>query len=138
MADYDASGPSDPVAGASRSLEQVTAAELMTRTPESGRPDWMVTRYPVSMEEFARLNELATQPDTARAAVPNVIEDRGADTEQIELPEDESAIAVAAPTPLASFDGIPQTQWQPPDCTIAVGPNEVLVAVNSDLAGYNK
>jgi hypothetical protein len=44
----------------------------------------------------------------------------------------------AAPTALGNFQGIADTGWFPPDCTMAVGPQHVLVAVNSSFAVYTK
>jgi hypothetical protein len=48
----------------------------------------------------------------------------------------------AGPAPTApamsSFAGIPTTAWQPPDCACAVGPDHVMLAVNTDLYTYSK
>jgi hypothetical protein len=43
-----------------------------------------------------------------------------------------------APGVAASFEGIAATGWLPPDCTMAVGPDHVLLAVNSSLAIHAK
>jgi hypothetical protein len=69
-----------------------------------------------------------------------VDEDSAAFSATVDIPEGEVAVEpeVAAPVTTRSFEGIPQTAWMPPDNTIAVGPNDVLVAVNTDLAGYSK
>jgi hypothetical protein len=45
---------------------------------------------------------------------------------------------VAAPSGSANFAGIPSTGWLPPDCTMATGPQHVLLSVNSSMAVYNK
>src|SRR5205814_4190335 len=45
---------------------------------------------------------------------------------------------VEAPSGSTNFAGLPATGWIPPDCTMAVGPQHVLVSVNSSLAVYNK
>lgn len=143
------SGASEPVDGAPRSLEEVTTAELMALPPTSARPEWMVTRFPVDMEEWQRLELQARNADPQQAALEALEDtttpdqDREAEAFISDPPEDEVAAAPAAPITAApsvtvSFDGIPQTAWQPPDNTIAVGPNDVLVAVNTDLAGYTK
>jgi len=44
----------------------------------------------------------------------------------------------AAATTTASFIGVPATGWRPSDTSIAVGLSNVLLGVNTDLAGYNK
>ncbi len=43
-----------------------------------------------------------------------------------------------APRIFAAFDGITNTGWTPPDCTLAVGPNHVLQTVNMQVAWYDK
>jgi hypothetical protein len=45
---------------------------------------------------------------------------------------------VAAPTGSVNFAGIAATGWIPPDCTMAVGPQHVLLSVNSSMAIYSK
>ncbi len=146
MAEDYGSGASEPVDGASRNLEEVTMAELMALPPTPARPEWMVTRFPVDMEEWQKLELAARTADPAQAAL-EALEDTTTPDQDREVealiadpPEDEVATApeIAAPGVTASFDGIGQTAWQPPDPTIAVGPNDVLVAVNTDLAGYTK
>gem|GEM_PF-2649348 len=39
---------------------------------------------------------------------------------------------------IQSFHGIDQTIWAPPDCDLGVGPNQVVVAVNSSFTFYDK
>ncbi len=143
MADYDGSGASEPVPGAERRLADLTMAEALEPPPSPIRPDWMITRWPVSREEFERLNEQAREaeptPESPEAA--GVQEDPIADEAELlqEVPEDAPAgPGPAAPATTASFEGIPQTAFRPPDCTTAAGPNDVMVAVNTDLAGYTK
>ncbi|MCA9103484.1 MAG: hypothetical protein KDA63_20160, partial [Planctomycetales bacterium] len=41
-------------------------------------------------------------------------------------------------TPTATFPGIGQTGWVPPDPTLAVGPNHILTTVNMRIAWYTK
>lgn len=153
LEDYE-SGASVLVTGASRSLEEVTTAELMVLPPAPVRPSWMLTRFPVPMEEWHRLELEARKPNpqqTALGALGDITtadQDRKAEALLQELPEGEQdppedetttiAPVVIAPSTLASFDGIPQTPWHPPDPTIAVGPKDVLIAVNTDLVGYTK
>jgi hypothetical protein len=145
---------SGPVSGSSQSYEALTVADLMAFPPKAARPSWMVTRYPVSMEEYERLNLAARTPEhmpLEPLEANSVQEDDGTETtgvqlEGIEAQEGESLpeiSAAAEPAPGApaianSFEGIPATAWRPPDTTTAVGPNDVLVAVNTDLAGYSK
>ena len=55
------------------------------------------------------------------------------------LQEDSAGIESTAAQKLTKkFPGIPQTDFTPPDPTLAVGPNHVLVAVNRVFAIYSK
>jgi hypothetical protein len=147
--EYSAAG-SEPVEGKARSLEEVTAEELlMSFPPDPARPEWMLTRFPVMPEEYQRLNEAAAEPETGAAAAEAALTDATTeddDTEEelraMEAPEGETVAEMApveaAPNLIASFQGIPQTAFRPPDNTVAVGPNDVMVAVNTDLAVYTK
>jgi hypothetical protein len=143
MADYDASGGSEPVEGLARSPEDVSAPEILAGQVSPSRPEWMMTRFPVDMEEYRRLSIEAQAPQM-EALSPNehAMEDPGAQSgveeADIELPEDFAATDPMAPTLSANFAGIPQTQFQPPDCTVGVGPQHVLASVNADLACYTK
>src|SRR5687767_13279954 len=130
MADFYESEAGEAVAGASRDLSDVTMEEALSFPPDPARPSWMLTRFPVSMEEFRQLSDAATQPEPAPAAA-EVVEaqaDTEGEAELIEFPEDATAVApvTAAPGVTSSFDGITQTAFQPPDNTIAVGPSDVL------------
>ncbi len=40
--------------------------------------------------------------------------------------------------PLSSFPGISQTQWTPPDPTVAVGPNHIVQTVNMTVSFFSK
>jgi hypothetical protein len=141
MAEFDGSGASDPIEGKSRSLEEISAADVLEAQVSPSRPDWMVTRFPVDMAEYQRLTLAAQAPQVAALAPGEAaVEDpaAGAGPAEVELPEDLVSIEPAAPTITANFFGIPQTQFQPPDNTLAVGPNHVLASVNSDIACYTK
>jgi hypothetical protein len=108
----------------------------------------MRTRFPVELEEFQRLQEEAQQPgptgtEAQAAAVDPTTEDEDVEAAEalavLDPPEGQTvAPGAAAPALTRSFEGIGQTAWRPPDPTMAVGPNHVLVAVNTDLAGYSK
>lgn len=146
---------SEATEGASRSLSDVTVAELMAFAPSPARPDWMVTRFPVSMEEYRSLEMAARVADPMQALLPGDEAQADPSGEQtafaaaveLDFPEaasvEPAGLMAAGPTPAApgmtaNFAGIPATGWQPPDNNIAVGPSHVLVAVNTDLAGYSK
>src|SRR5689334_4436266 len=103
MADFDASGGSEPVEGLSRALEEITAAEMLEAQVSPSRPDWMVTRFPVDMDEYRRMTIAAEAPQLAALAPGEVaIEDpgaaQGADAPIAELPEDAAGIDALAPT----------------------------------------
>ena len=76
---FEGAGNAHGVVGAQQHLNQVTAAELMRSPPKTMSPRWMVTRFPTSMDKFARAKEQAAQPATTRAAAAAAHEDSGAD-----------------------------------------------------------
>lgn len=136
---------SEPVGGVERRLSDLSTEELLALPPFPIRHPDFANRFPVSMAEYQALELAAREPaQTALApGEPEVQEDTEAPEQGPEgnLPEDgdwgEDRPALA-PTTLANFEGIPQTAFRPPDCTLAVGPNDVMVAVNVDLVGYTK
>jgi hypothetical protein len=150
--DFYKSGEGPVVQPAFRNLEEITASELTSRFGANpSREKLRVTRFPVSMEEFSKLKSRAEKAEprrTARAAAKESLaqEDKAADTMRAaaaaqveELPEMGMLGREAlAPGFLASFAGIQQTAFRPPDCTIAAGNNEVVVGVNTTMAIYSK
>lgn len=143
MADYESGGSEIAIAGAEQSLGALTPQDFMALPPKPTRPDWMLTRYPVDMAEFERLNRAAEQIDPQPQPALHDTGDQGlllARGVELDVPEDALAgppAGLAPPMPV-SFEGIPATAWRPPDNTCAVGPNNVLLAVNTDLAGYSR
>jgi hypothetical protein len=138
--------------GTSRSLDELTPADNIAISVREAKPAWMRTRFPVSIEEYRNLSRAAEQPDPSPLSA-------AIDATLVEDPSTEVAVARAfdpmrfddvpedgapdggrptAPITTHSFEGTPQTGFRPPDCTLAVGPSDVLVAVNVDLAGYRK
>lgn len=150
MADFYSEGAGAMVTGASRSLADVSREDFTSAFPaRSNRPRWATTRFPVSMEEYRRLTQAAERPDAPSAAA--AFEDTArADVDAAALageegldPPEGAGLTVASMQALAppvgvAFEGIPATAWRPPDNTCAVGPDHVMLAVNTDLAVYNK
>ena len=142
--------------GTSRSLDELTPADNIAVSVRIAKPDWMLGRFPVPMEEYRELNRAAEEPDPdalSAATDDTLVEDtsvevataKAAVTDEYEdVPEDaatgpgQEGPQAGAPSTVTSFEGTPQTGFRPPDCTLAVGPSDVLVAVNVDLAGYRK
>jgi hypothetical protein len=144
MVDELVGGPSESVSGMSRAMTDLTPEELMALPPSPLRHPEFVQRFPVPIEEFESL-KVAAREQAEAALAPGDTEpqvDEEAPTVEGNPPEDgvgEPAPGGGlAPAQLANFEGVPQTAFRPPDCTIAVGPNDVMVAVNVDLVGYNK
>jgi hypothetical protein len=151
MPDEFEQGPSEAaVSGKLQSIQDLGPADFVLTPVGVSKPDWMVTRFPVPIEEYLELTEQANQPEPqalAADADPELVEDQsvgeatGVAVAELEVPEDGQPAAQAvelAPIADVSFRGTPQTGFRPPDCTTAVGRNDVLVAVNVDLAGYRK
>jgi hypothetical protein len=141
--------------GTSRSPHDFTPADNAATSVRVAKPDWMraSSRFPVRMEEYRELVRAAEQPDPAPLSADTddtLTEDPSTDvgeapafdlTNFADIPEDAApaqAEGALAPATTHSFEGTPQTGFRPPDCTLAAGPSDVLVAVNVDLAAYRK
>jgi hypothetical protein len=147
MPDEPQGAASEPQAGQARSLADLTAEDLLILPPSPIRHPAFVNRFPVPIAEFEELKIAAREPTQtpfAPGGEPDVQEDTEAPEQAFEgnLPEDgdfgDGGGPALAPTATANFEGIPQTAFRPPDCTLAVGPSDVMVAVNVDLVGYDK
>lgn len=111
--------------------------------PEINEPRPYTSRYPISNEKFEALKAAAP-----KAKLPKVTAERVKDSakKKEELSARPMAVAPiapglepsAAPTGSTNFAGIAATGWLPPDCTMAAGPEHVLVSVNSSVAIYTK
>lgn len=101
------------------------------------RPRPATTRYPITNEAFQTQQQDAEDP-----AAP--VSQAEAKPEAIIVADAPIAAALAAgvparvPTPTTTFPDISATPWAPPDCTLAAGPDHVLLAVNSSVALYDK
>jgi hypothetical protein len=102
------------------------------------------TRYPIDLETFLALQARAERvrvpakktarvvPDAARKAEPA----RRATVAPSAVPA--FAGPAAAPQAVGNFQGIADTSWYPPDCTLAAGPQHVMLSVNSSVAIYTR
>ncbi|GAB3790363.1 hypothetical protein GCM10028818_60380 [Spirosoma horti] len=139
----------------SRSLDQLTVSELMLAPTNLEKPP-RPSKYPISQEEFDELKMQAEQP-LLEAQGPVATAEAIADGETdmaidispevvipvADPPEDTMMAPATGPAPLApslltSFRALGQTGFTPPDPALAVGNNDVMVGVNTDLAGYSK
>jgi len=110
--------------------------------PEINEPRPYATRYPIPEETFRALKDAAP-----KAKLPKSTAERARDSlkpkEEVSARATAAALApglepVAAPSGSSNFAGIASTGWIPPDCTMAAGPQHVLLSVNSSLAIYPK
>ena len=136
------SGSGQAIVAASRSPEEVTAEELMsTFGANPSREKLRVTRFPVSIEEFLRLkSEVESAQPSLESMEDTTINQQDSPSEELvqdEFPEIDPLTSLA-PGITSTFQGIQQTAFRPPDCTIAVGPNDVMVGVNTTMAVYSK
>ncbi|MCG8360706.1 MAG: hypothetical protein MI920_34530 [Kiloniellales bacterium] len=152
--DLEEGGSEVEVTGAAQSLDDLTIEDYMALAPKEGRESFMLTRFPVEMDEFRKMSAEAEELESDEAALEvDTLSDDGPDEDadplvvdtesEIDAPEEalfteETGPEVLAPPMTASFEGIRATGWQPPDCTIGVSASDVLLAVNVDLAGYRK
>lgn len=118
--------------------ERAAAASLVERMEP--RPK-TTSRYPIPNEEFERLKAKAPKaklPRTTAVLAKDARKRRAVAAAPTTAPEAPGTEPVEAPTPSGNFAGITATGWLPPDCTLAVGPNHVLLSVNSSLAVHTK
>ena len=150
-------GPSGQLSSSplSRSLDQLTVGELMMAPTNLQKPE-RISRFPISQEEFNALKMQAEQVAPVDQEPLVMVEEAVADGEVDtgidgiaavlmpveDLPEDNSLApagpAALAPSLVTSFKALGQTGFTPPDPALAVGNNDVLVGVNTDIAGYSK
>lgn len=150
-ADFYNSGEGPTIQPTVRNLEEITAMELTsTFGANPSREKLRVTRFPVSIEEFSQLKSEVESAEaiSARAVEEGLVQEDRVDTrmetreiEREELPEMGILAAAGealAPAFVTRFAGIQQTAFRPPDCTIAAGPNDIVVGVNTTMAIYSK
>jgi hypothetical protein len=107
---------------------------------KNARP-YTTSRYPISNEAFEALKEDAHKLKLAKGDAIHV-RDRGTKQEisamAVAALETAPVAPAAAPVSSTNFAGIAATGWIPPDCTMATGPNHIVLSVNSSIAIYTK
>jgi hypothetical protein len=115
---------------------------LAASLPEVNEPrPYMESRYPISENRFKKLKDAAPKTKVAKGTA-TISKDKGKKTElsgaAIAAFAPAGGPVAAAPLPSTNFAGFSATGWIPPDCTMAAGPNHVMLSVNSSVAVYNK
>lgn len=118
-------------------------AEAAFAIQEINEPRPYTSRYPIPEEQFRALKERAHRARIGRVTAERARDAGGSRAELSALATAPAALEaglepVNAPTGSVNFAGIAATGWIPPDCTMAVGPNHVLLSVNSSVAIYTK
>jgi len=138
------------VSPAVQTWEELTVQDFMAPAPKAGREPFMVTRFPVDIEDYRKLCQRAEKSDAkpeARAFADEPgdedVEPASIDGTAVGAPEEAffpeaAAVSALAPPMAHSFEGIRATGWQPPDCCLGVDADEVLLGANVELAGYRK
>ena len=122
---------------------QLPAAALAAAAATAGqtRPNPATTRYPIDMKTFEALKEKSKKFRMKAKRGSTHVQDkakktRGASSATPAALAEE--LPPAAPGAVGNFAGLNSTGSIPPDCTMAAGPQHVLVAVNSVFAIFNK
>lgn len=145
--DVDRSGrEGEALAGKARRGQEWDPSQPDTQAPampEVNEPRPYATRYPIPEEEFRALKQAAPKAELPEPTATRVKDPRRKKEELSALAMAPAALApglepAAAPTGTTNFAGIAATGWIPPDCTMAAGPDHVLLSVNSSLAVYGK
>jgi hypothetical protein len=124
----------------------LSAAPALDDVQALDRPRPAKTRYPIDLKKFEALEAKAATIKVRPKKETEIVQDKGSMAELALSPGmaepatlvEPAAAPAAAPISLGNFKGIADTGWFPPDCTAAVGPQHVVVAVNSSLAVYTK
>ena len=133
--------------GVSVSMALAVSASTAAR-PESKIPRPYRTRYPVKMAEYLQTKADAAakksrpvrrRPARGAESALDAVADRDRRKPTRRAAQAAPSLApTAAPVQRRNFEGIRATGWLPPDCTMAAGPNHVLVSVNSTIAIHRK
>ncbi len=130
-------------AAAGRDVTPSAPAAMRGAPAELRKSRPYTSRYPIPNEDFVALKDRAYTAKLRKATATLAADKGGKDAE----PQARAMSAPAlmpgqapslAPSSLANFDGIAATGWLPPDCTLATGPEHVLIAVNSSVAIHAK
>lgn len=121
------------------------AAPALDIVAQLNRPRPSTSRYPIDQRTFAALEAAATKVKLPARKASTLVMDKGKKAELALSPGMALPAAPAvleepaeAPVALGNFQGIADTGWFPPDCTMAAGPQHVMLAVNSSVAIYTK
>ncbi len=109
--------------------------------PEVRVPRPYTTRYPISNEVFEALKQAAPKAKLAKCTAETAKDSRkkkGELSAAAAAPLEAGFAPISAPTGSTNFAGIASTRWIPPDCTMAVGPQHVVLSVNSSMAVFDK
>jgi hypothetical protein len=111
------------------------------------RPRPAKSRFPIDLATFTALKDAAVSTRHRGTLDSTITQDKGrrrvvraveAALEVMSAAAPGEAAAAAAPAGGVNFQGIAATGWIPPDCTLAAGPEHVLVAVNASVHVYAK
>src|SRR5215216_747957 len=105
---------------------------------EINEPRPGTTRYPISRERFYELKEASIKAERLAKDKSTLIRDESAAKAEIAAAAPGTEMAASAFAPFAApaitypsastnFSGIAFTKWIPADCTMAVGPDHILV-----------
>jgi hypothetical protein len=119
-----------------RTAMRATLAEVRKSRPYS-------SRYPIPDAEFVALKAGALSAKLGKVTATLAADTGSKDVEPSPRAMGSPALMpgmapAMAPSASANFDGIAATRWLPPDCTLATGPDHVLVSVNSSVAIHAK
>lgn len=124
------------------------AAGIAPDIEELNEPRPGTTSYPVSRELFSKLKEASISAERLDKSDSTITKDVAKADFEIATAAPGTEMAASAfapfmaptityPTASTNFAGI-TTKWIPADCTMAVGPDHVLVSINSSVAIYQK
>ena len=135
-----------------RSIADISPSDFMQMPTALEKPE-RESRYPIPQKDFNALKAEAETSERGALGIGNSstdasamnINNQSADSSDADAHSEDGLplASTGAPTPMApmapvSFNGMNATGWTPPDCTMAVGLNHVLVSVNTGMACFTK
>jgi hypothetical protein len=126
-------------------IPDLSVAAAFDLVEQLDRPRPAKTSYPIDLKRFEALEAQAIKIKIKAKKATEIVHDKGRKAELAASPgmmalADAGLVLepAAAPVALGNFQGIADTGWFPSDCTMAAGPQHVLVAVNASVAVYTK
>lgn len=131
--------------------KRLTPSMFMSVNQDMEKPTWKKEKYPLKKATYNKLVAKAAHMEPRSMKALDATQDKAGDIDGMERIEEIENFETSedgthaggrqrssAPNVVSSFEGIPASGWNPPDCNIAVSDDHIVAAVNSEFRVYNK